>query len=384
MSLSVRESIRSYQRDSYLGGAPLQLNPDCIPIDCLRGYSPWGVSPLAVQAYRNFDIQTVSRYGEMFYASSLKPAIIKRFGLDRNLEGQLFLGHGSFNLMERLIHKLIAPGLMLGVGPQFNEVPSEYIASSGRYVPIPIAAPENAYPFKRLADEIASGSYSVLYLDNPNNPLGYHLPLGCVSVLARMAERHGTIVIVDEAYGDFVDDMESAIHLVRQHENLAVVRSFSKCLGLAAERVGYMFLSASLAKLYVQLDVPFEPSIIAATLATTTLSDCSFIEFIRREALFAKMTIINALGDVGYDILPTHPGVSIFCVHKGGVNVVEEMASIGVSVEPGSAFHKANALWDDTYCRIRVTSLEETAELCRRLCSLTADKRGYGYHVDER
>src|SRR3989344_2694815 len=370
MPFSIRESIRGYQRDSYLGGAPLQINSNYAPIDCLRGYSPWGVSPLAVQAYKDFDVQTVSRYGEMFYASSLKPAITKRFGLDKALESQLFLGHGSFNLVERFIHKLLKPGTMLGVGPQFNEIPSEYMATGGRYMPMPIEPPANAYPFKCLADELASGSYSVFYLDNPNKPLGYHLSLDCVSALARIAEQHGTIVIVDEAYGDFVDDMESAIHLVRQHENLAVVRSLSKCLGLAAERVGYMFLSAPLAQLYIQLDVPFEPSVIAATMATVTLSDHSFIEFIRREALSAKVAIIKTLKDVGYDILPTHPGVSIFCAHKAGVNIAEEMASIGVSVEPGSAFHKANALWDDTYCRIRVPSSEHTADLCRRLHSL--------------
>ncbi len=372
MRLNVKESVLAYQRDSYLGGAPLQLNPDYIPIDCLRGYSPWGVSPLAVQAYRDFDVQTVSRYGEMFCASTLKPAILKRFDLEDTLADQLFLGHGSFNLIERFIHKLLKPGIMLGVGPQFNEIPSEYMATGGKYVPIPVGPSTYDYLFKQLTDELALGHYSVLYLDNPNNPLGYHLFLKQISSLVRTAGQHGTIVIVDEAYGDFVENAESAVHLVRQYKNLAVVRSFSKCLGLAAERVGYMFLSVPLAQLYIQLDVPFEPSVIAATLATATLSDCSFIEFIRREALFAKMTIINALGDVGYDILPTHPGVSIFCVHKGGVNVVEEMASIGVSVEPGSAFHKANALWDDTYCRIRVPSSKYMAELCRRLHSLVA------------
>src|SRR3989344_4842527 len=325
MPFSIRESIRGYQRDSYLGGAPLQINSNYAPIDCLRGYSPWGVSPLAVQAYKDFDVQTVSRYGEMFYASSLQPAITKRFGLDKALESQLFLGHGSFNLVERFIHKLLKPGTMLGVGPQFNEIPSEYMATGGRYVPVPVDPSTCAHLFKQLTDELTQGHCSVLYLDNPNNPLGYQLPLKQVSSLVRTAGRYGTIVIIDEAYGDFVDNAESAIHLVRQYRNLAVIRSFSKCLGLAAERVGYMFLSAPLAQLYVQLDVPFEPSVIAATMARATLSDHSFIEFIRREALSAKVAIIKTLKDVGYDILPTHPGVSIFCAHKAGVNIAEEM-----------------------------------------------------------
>ncbi len=381
--LKVRKSTIGYQRDSYLGIVP-QLNPEYTVIDCLRGYSPWGVSPLAVQAYRDFNPQKVTRYGETFYETSLKPAILKRFCVEGIQTDQLFLGHGSFNLAERLIHKLIEPSGMLGVGPQFNEIPSEFVATGGKYVPLPIEPVTFRYPFQELMEELASGKYSVLYLDNPNNPLGYLLPLERVLLLAKKASRYGTIVVVDEAYGDFVDDSQSAIHIVSETENLAVVRSFSKGLGLAAERVGYMFLSVPLAQLYTQLDVPFEPSLIAAMLATATLSDELFIQSIRREALRAKRAIKKVLKDVGYSILPTHPGVSILCAHKPGIDTRGEMASIGVSVEPGSVFQKANPAWDDTYCRIRVTSLEETAELCRRLRSLTVDKRGHGYHADER
>lgn len=371
IQLKVRKSTLSYQRDSYLGVVS-QLNPEYIPIDCSVGYSPWGVSSLAMQAYREFDPQRLSKYGEAFYESSLKPAILERFGIEGTGEDQLFFGHGSFNLVERLIHKLIQPSSMLGVGPQFNEIPSEFLAAGGRYVPLPIEPTSHQYPFSQLVEELASGRHSVLYLDNPNNPLGYLLPLEQVLLLVRTSNKYGTIVIIDEAYGDFIDDNQSAVRIVSESEieNVAVVRSFSKGLGLAAERVGYMFLSVPLAKLYTQLDVPFEPSLIAAMLAKATLSDKSFIQSIRRDALFAKREIIKIFEDIGYSILPTHPRVSIFCVHKSGVNVVKELSSIGVSVEPGSAFHKTNPAWDDTYCRIRITSSGQTAELCRRLCEL--------------
>ena len=96
----------------------------------------------------------------------------------------------------------------------------------------------------------------MLYIDNPNNPLGRAFEPAQVEHLAAICDRTGTALLVDEAFGDYLDDAASAIHLVPRYRNLIVVRSFSKALGLAGERIGYMFLSAELARVYREIDVP--------------------------------------------------------------------------------------------------------------------------------
>jgi len=363
--LSIRSHLHGYHRDTYLG-AITPLNPEFPVIDCAVGYSQWGVSRLAVEAHDAFDPTTVSVYQELFYDRTFKPAVLQRFNLQDVSPDQVFFGHGSFNLAERLIHKLIHPGSLLGVGPQFNEIPSEFVAAGGVYCPVPVME-DGCIDTISLIDHLCGGGYSALYFDNPNNPLGSMLHPSGVEVLCKAAEAAGTIVLVDEAYADFVDDEFSAASLVSQYSNLAVIRSFSKGLGLAALRVGYMFLSKELARVYRELDVPFEPGLHAAVMAQATLRDRDFIDQLRFVVRTDKRLIRRTLEEAGFIILPTNPSVSIFAVHHPDRDVVLDFASIGVSVEAGSCYAKTNPAWDNHFARVRVPKTEQVQELCRRI-----------------
>ncbi len=368
--LRIRSHLHGYHRDSYLGTST-PLNPEFPEIDCAVGYSQWGVSPRAVKAHRDFDPESVSAYPELFYDRLLKPVIMERFGLRGVDPGQIFFGHGSFNLAERLIHKLIHPGILLGVGPQFNEIPSEFVAAGGGYHPIPITQ-DGQVSLQEMIAQLRTGLFSALYLDNPNNPLGSMLSLAEVESLCDIAESFGTIVIVDEAYGDFVDDEFSAARLVSDFSNLAVIRSFSKGLGLAAARVGYMFLSKELAHTYRELDVPFEPGLHGAVMAKATLEDREFISRLRFVVSTDKSMITRALREAGFIVLPTHQGVSILSVFHPDCLVVDTFASIGVSVEAGSCFAQTNTAWDNHYARLRVPKTELVNELCQRIARLAS------------
>jgi len=362
-----------YKRDSYLLGAKPILNPDFGPIDCAVGYSQWGVSPLAAAASREFDPEKMSAYPELFYDKTLKRAILDRFDGCGVGNGAVFLGHGSFNLAERLIHKLVLPERMLGIGPQFNEIPTEFVAAGGDYVTVPI---EPGKPFERTTDrlvrELASGQYSMVYLDNPNNPTGSLQPLETVARLAEAAAACGAIMLVDEAYGDFVQDESSAAYLVTRFPNLAVIRSFSKGLGLAACRVGYMFMSTPLANEYRELDVPFEPSLHAAVMAEATLRDQDFIKGVRRTVAASKVEVGVAIVRNGrYDILDTHCATSILllrCKDCEG-NAVADMAALGIMVEGGSEYRRTHQGSSDRYCRLRIPAPGLVDEFCRRIAA---------------
>lgn len=369
--LPVRKSVHGYVRDSYLG-LSARYNDAYRLIDCAIGCSQWGVSPLAIEAHARHSPETLARYPEPGHETLLKPAILRRFGLESDASPHLFLGHGSFNLAERLIHKLIEPGIMIGVGPQFNEIPTEFVAAGGTYRPIPMKGPSYVFPMAQVIAALNQGA-SVLYIDNPNNPTGQCLDLSIIEELVRTAEICGAIVIIDEAYGDFVEDSQSAVHLVSRHSNLAVLRSFSKALGLAAARVGYMFVSKDIARYYQNLDVPFEPSLHSAELARATLEDTTFLEHVRASAIKAKRRLVPVLESSGFTVLPTHPATSILSVHKNGADLVSIFASMGVSVEPGSAFQKTNPDWNDSYCRLRLPPEDDCAELERRLTLISKE-----------
>ena len=281
----------------------------------------------------------------------------------------LFLGHGSFNLMERVIHKFLRADEMLGVGPQFNEIPSEFEAAGGIYRSIPLDEAGYLLPVATLEEALSRHPVSILYIDNPNNPLGQHFDRTDLERLAGSCARRGATLLVDEAWGDYLPDSASAIHLVGSYPNVIVVRSFSKALGLAGERVGYMFMSGPLAMFYRQVHTPFEPSIVGAMLARAVLDDPDVLGEIRQEAVRAKERIARAFEAAGLQVLPTHPGVAIMAVEAPSRNIVEELRALRIRVLAGSSFSRTHPRWNDSFCRVRVVERDLVEPLCHRLAA---------------
>lgn len=379
MDLPIREPLLDYERDTYLSRTRPTAPEDCLaaggyaalePIDCLLGCSQWGVAPLACAALAGFDPDLLARYPARFHETLLAPAILGRFGEHGVTADQLFLGHGSFNILERVVHKLVRPGWMLGIGPQFAEIPSEWTAAGGSYHPLPLEAPDYSLPLAAIECALACEGVSLVYVDNPNNPLGRHFPPAEMERLAELCARRAAVLLVDEALGDFVADQESAIRLTSRHDNVIVTRSFSKALGLAAERVGYAFFSRPLAAHYRPIDVPFEPGLVAATLARETLRDHGFLGRVRCDVAWAKAEITAAVADAGLALLPTHPAVSIMTVHAPSRDLRLQLRSRGVLVQAGSSFGRTHAAWDDSYCRLRVVARPLVPALCERIRSL--------------
>jgi histidinol-phosphate aminotransferase len=372
----VRDALRDYARDSYVRRSPscdACDAPGTFPggiIDCATGIYECEPSPRLKRALREFDVHMLDRYAPFAVEVVLKRALLARFQPAGLTEQQLFLGHGSFNLFERLIHKFLKTGTMLGIGPQFSEVPSEFVAAGGRYQPFPLLAPDASLPMAALEAALEGGGCSILYIDNPNNPLGRAFDTASLERLAALCDRHGTAFLIDEAFGDYLADDFSAIHLVPRFRNLIVVRSFSKALGLAGERIGYMFMSPDLARVYREVDVPYEPGVVAQMLALETLGDTAWMDRVRLEVRQAKNRMVAALAKTTVRFLPTHPDVAIMSIHRPGGDLSCDLRQRGIVGLAGSNFSNTHAAWDDSYCRLRVVDGDHIALLCQRLATL--------------
>jgi histidinol-phosphate aminotransferase len=81
--------------------------------------------------------------------------------------------------------------------------------------------------------------YDLFIVENPNNPTGQTLNLEDIEKIADKARAKNAILIIDEAYGDYMPMDRSAINLVSQYNNIVVTRTFSKGFGMAGIRLGY-------------------------------------------------------------------------------------------------------------------------------------------------
>lgn len=93
----------------------------------------------------------------------------------------------------------------------------------------------------------------VIFVCSPNNPTGNAQPVGMIEALAN--ERPGSLVIVDEAYIEFGGT--SALSLVSDLPNVAVVRTFSKAFALAGVRIGYVLAAPAVVEDLQRVRLPY-------------------------------------------------------------------------------------------------------------------------------
>jgi histidinol-phosphate aminotransferase len=119
----------------------------------------------------------------------------------------------------------------------------------------------------------ADNNSRLLFICSPNNPTGNQFQK---SDIKRLLEEFNGIVVVDEAYVDFADS--SVIDWVREYDNLAVLRSFSKAFGLAGLRLGYLVSSKNVVE-YVQKVVgPFNINSVTQQTIVLALQNWSYFK----------------------------------------------------------------------------------------------------------
>jgi histidinol-phosphate aminotransferase len=190
---------------------------------------------------------------------------------------------------------------------------------------------------KRFADSIER-RHAFCYIDNPSNPTGQIIPIEIIADIAEKAAKKEVCVIVDEAYGDFMDKENSAINLLDTFDNVMVLKSFSKGFGMAGMRVGYAVGSVELMDVYRKVSIPFCVSGMAAALAIEALKDEEFLAESRKKIAEVKRKIIESTDLL--ENLETSMTVPIMTlIHPDSdVDLYKELLSVQVLSVPGDSF----------------------------------------------
>jgi histidinol-phosphate aminotransferase len=98
--------------------------------------------------------------------------------------------------------------------------------------------------YKQFSDLLSKYKPKVVLLSNPNNPTGQIISEEKLIEMIELACSNNAIIVIDEAYHEFIDDPNDSIaKYIDKYENLIVLRSFSKAIGLAGIRLGYLMCS---------------------------------------------------------------------------------------------------------------------------------------------
>ena len=130
-----------------------------------------------------------------------------------------------------------------------------------------------SYDTEKIIEHYKKLNPKVLILCTPNNPTGNKMDKG---EMKKVLENVKCPVIVDEAYGEFND--ETVIDLIKQYDNLIILRTFSKIYGLAGLRVGYGISNSKMIHLINVTKPPYNLNTFSQIVAVQVLKNKALYE----------------------------------------------------------------------------------------------------------
>ncbi|SFC36236.1 histidinol-phosphate aminotransferase [Halobiforma haloterrestris] len=239
--------------------------------------NPHGPSPAAAVAIRE-TASSVSSYPKAAHAD-LTAAIAEQWDVD---DEQVWLANGGDGAIDYLSRAVLEPGDdALVPAPGFA-----YYGMSARFHHGDVREYElsKGNDFAQDAETVLE-SYDgdrMVYLTSPHNPTGSTIPLEDVAEIAERTDER-TLVVVDEAYGEFAD-RDSAVALIEgrdgfdARDDVAVLRTFSKAYGLAGIRLGYAIVPEEWGDAYARVNTPFAASELACRAGLAAIDDDEHVE----------------------------------------------------------------------------------------------------------
>ena len=199
-------------------------------------------------------------------ANALRDALSRTTGQPK---ARLLVGMGADELIDLVLRALLEPGdAVIDCPPTFGMYPFSTAVNGGRYIAVPRRA-DFSLDVAAIESAVAAASRTkVLFVCSPNNPDGGVVDNATLRRLLALP----LLVVLDEAYVDFAG-LPSRMEWVATHDNLAVLRTFSKLAGLAGLRVGYGAFPDWLLPHLWKIKQPYNVNVAASLAAVAALED---------------------------------------------------------------------------------------------------------------
>ena len=338
LELPVPEYIRSIQ--PYAPGKPIEeVEREYGIIGAAKlasNENPLGPSPKAIEAIIKA-LPDLNRYPD----GSGKTLVEKLAAALKVAPGNIVLGNGS----DEIIGMLAKAFLRFGdeaILPRPSFLMYEIMIRSVGALPreVPLVGYET--DLKGMALRITPKT-RIIFLNNPHNPAGTIISkTDFDSFLNTVPD--GIVIVVDEAYIEFVRDRRCLNSLLYQDSGKPVVtlRTFSKAYGLAGLRIGFGIMDPEIAELLNRIRQPFNANSLAQVAAAAALDDFSFVEK-TVELVHSEIDFLyKSLTTLGVRYFPTQANYLLLDVEGNADEMFAEMLKKGIIVRSMTSYGYPN------------------------------------------
>jgi histidinol-phosphate aminotransferase len=334
MSITFAEKlarIPGYQAGVPTGQAPEQIAAGEIA-QLASNESPFPPHPKVVEAIQAA-ASAMNRYPDPD-ATLLRRRISERYDIE---PGRVAVGNGSCELLLAAAEALCEPGAeILYAWPSFSMYPYLPALTGAREVRVPLGEGD-VHDLEAMAAELTAATQLVL-ICNPNNPTATHIPAAEVGAFCERVPAHTTIAL-DEAYVEFQahDDPDATLDLLADFPNLVLLRTFSKCYGLAGLRVGYALGSAKFRAAVDAVRQPFSVNAIAQAAGAEAVLHGDDVSRRVESTVVERVRVESALEEMGLDTTESHANFSWIDLGEADeADVVARLADRSIAVRPGT------------------------------------------------
>ncbi len=279
----------------YVGGKS-KIDGVADPIKLSSNENALGASAHAVEAFVDAQAK-LFRYPDGL-ANPLRAAVAEYHGLEPD---RLVFGNGSDEVFSLLNQVYLEAGDNIVTGEHgFLAYRISALACQAEVKLAP--EPEQRIEIEGLL-ALVDDRTRIVYLSNPANPTGtWNTPEEIADLRARLDPR--ILLVVDEAYAEFVDDptWATAFEMARGSENVIVTRTFSKIHGLAGLRIGFGYCPKAVIEAIERIRLPFNINLPAQYAGIAALSDRFHIEASRQQVLNWHPRFLQEVRALGYTI----------------------------------------------------------------------------------
>jgi histidinol-phosphate aminotransferase len=280
----------------------------------------------------------------------------------------LVFGNGSCELLMLLGQALLSPGEgLVYAEPSFVMYHTIGVLGRARVSAVPLR--DHAHNLEAMAAAIGPDTRMVIVC-NPNNPTGTLLPADALRSFLR-AVPPDAVVVLDEAYVEFVTSpaYEDPVPWLQEHENLIVLRTFSKIYGLAGLRVGYGIANRGLIEALDKVRQPFNVTTLAQVAAAESLRHPDRLRARRDGTALERQRMGDALDRLGIGFVPSHANFLLIDVEGlpvPGKEVPQALLERGIMTRSGYAMGCPGRL------RVTIGTEEENDLFLEQLAAIAA------------
>jgi len=294
--------------------------------------NPLGPSPKALEAVNKYS-KDISLYPDQ-NCYELNRLLAEKLEMPSE---SIAIGNGSDELMLLIALAYISAGdeaiISLNTFSTYEMVSRLMEASITR-----INLKNYTYDLGQMA-KAAGPRTKLIFVCNPNSPTGtMNTRKEMDDLLSNIPQN--TIVVIDEAYGEYVEspDYPDSLEYVKKKKNVIVLRTFSKIYGLAGLRIGYAVARPEIIKYLNLVRLPFSVNRLGQIAAAASLSDAGFVEKSKKNNSEGKAYLYKELEKLGVSFTKTEANFIFINLNDDADMAFMELMRRGVIVRPLTSF----------------------------------------------